>query len=167
MSELWIERRKWPNLPHYGHDGWPLGEDAHGLWIELRVGCPVYRGTELLFHGTGGGLMLAPPHGRWLAWFPEFGPFEVYVDIVTGMQRSATALTMVDVDLDVVRTREGDVQLLDEDEFEIHQVRYGYSAEMIASAVETAAEVMQHVTEERPPFDRASAATWAAQITRS
>lgn len=72
MSELWIERRKWPDLPHYGHHGWPLGEDEHGLWIELRVGCPVYRGEELLFHGTGGGLMLAPTHGQWSHGSPSF-----------------------------------------------------------------------------------------------
>lgn len=164
MSELWIERRKWPDLPHYGHHGWPLGEDAHGLWIELRLGCPVYRGEELLFHGTGGGLMLAPRHGRWLAWFPEFGPFELYVDIVTDMCRSATELIMIDVDLDIVRTREGEVQLLDEDEFALHQVLYGYPEEMIAQALETADEVKDAVTCRRAPFDARSSATWVAQV---
>ena len=158
MSELWIERRKWPDLPHYGHHGWPLGEDEHGLWIELRVGCPVYRGEQLLFYGTGGGLMLAPTHGRWLAWFPEFGLFEVYVDIVTDMRQSATELIMIDVDLDIVRTREGEVHLLDEDEFALHQVRYGYSEEMIARALETADEA---------PFDARSSATWIAQVGRT
>jgi hypothetical protein len=55
-----------------------------GLWLELRVGTPVYRGEELLFHGTGGGWMLVPPTDGWLARFPEFGDFERYVDVVSG-----------------------------------------------------------------------------------
>jgi hypothetical protein len=47
---------------------WVLGEDDHGLWIELPVGTPVYRGDELLFHGPGGGVIFVPPHDGWLAW---------------------------------------------------------------------------------------------------
>jgi hypothetical protein len=46
MTEIWAERRK---------------------WIELRAGNPVYRGEDILFLGSGGGLMLAPPEDGWLA----------------------------------------------------------------------------------------------------
>lgn len=167
MSELWIERRKWPDVPHYRHAGWELGEDEHGLWIELRVGVPVYRGDELLFHGTGGGLMLAPPHGRWLVWFPEFGPYELYIDVVTAMVRTDSALTMVDLDLDVVRTREGEVLLLDEDEFETHRTKYGYSAEMIEEATSSAATILEVVRASSEPFDGSAAARWAASLPRT
>jgi hypothetical protein len=34
---------------------------THGLWLELRVGTPVFRRDQLLFLGGGGGLMLLPP----------------------------------------------------------------------------------------------------------
>jgi len=60
MSQMWVERLKWPDVPHYRHLGWVLGDDEYGLWIELRVGTPVYRRDEILFHGANGGLMLAP-----------------------------------------------------------------------------------------------------------
>jgi hypothetical protein len=48
MSQMWVERLKWPDVPHYRHLGWVLGDDEYGLWIELRVGTPVYRHDEIL-----------------------------------------------------------------------------------------------------------------------
>lgn len=145
MREIWIERRKWPASPHYGHAGWVLGEDRYGLWLELRVGSPVYRGEELLFHGTTGGLMLVPPSDDWLAWFPEFGDFELYVDIVSDTTRSEASVTTVDLDLDVIRRRDGSIELLDVDEFEAHQVELSYSTELIRHAERSAQRVLAAV----------------------
>jgi len=47
---VWIERRKWPDAPHYGHPGWVLGSDEHGTWLELRKGSPIRRADELVRH---------------------------------------------------------------------------------------------------------------------
>ncbi len=41
---------------------------------------------------------------------------------------------MVDLDLDVCRRWDGEVVVLDEDEFADHQVRYGYPPEVIAQS---------------------------------
>jgi len=41
--------------------------------------------------------MLVPPDDGWLAWFPEHGDFELYVDIVSGTTRTETSVTMVDL----------------------------------------------------------------------
>ena len=35
-TEVWVERRKWPDLPHYGVTGLVLGEDEHGVWVGAR-----------------------------------------------------------------------------------------------------------------------------------
>jgi hypothetical protein len=94
----------------------------------------VFRGDQLLFHGGGGGLMLLPPSDGWLAWFPEFGDFELYVDIVVGATRSESSVTMIDLDLDVVRHRGGAVELLDVDEFEAHQIELGHPADVVEHA---------------------------------
>lgn len=163
VQEIWIERRKWPNSPHYGHRGWVLGEDHHGLWLELRVGSPVYRGEELLFHGTTGGLMLVPPSDGWLAWFPEFGDFELYVDIVFGTARSETSVTTVDLDLDVIRRRDGMVELIDVDEFAAHQVELGYPTELIDHAERLATTVLSAVNADEEPFSGVTAQTWMNQ----
>ncbi len=166
VREIWIERRKWPASPHYGHAGWVLGEDRHGLWLELRVGSPVYRGDELLFHGTTGGLMLVPPSDDWLAWFPEFGDFELYVDIVSDTTRSEASVTTVDLDLDVIRRRDGGIELLDVDEFEAHQVELAYPTELIDHAERTAQHVLAAVRGGVEPFAGSAAKAWMSKIDR-
>ena len=167
MHRLWVERRKFPDAPHYGHEGWLLGEDQHGWWIGLRPGNPIYRGDELLFHGTGGGVLVVPDQRGWMAWFPEHGPFDLYVDIVTPPVRTRETITMIDLDLDVVRHRDGTVEVLDEDEFAHHQVALGYSAEMIAAARAAADEVHAAVVAGHEPFAGAAAAEWARTSSRS
>jgi len=163
VQEIWIERRKWPDSPHYRHAGWVLGEDHHGLWLELRVGSPVYRAEELLFHGTTGGLMLVPPSDGWLAWFPEFGDLELYVDIVFGTTRSDTSVTTVDLDLDVIRRRDGTVELIDVDEFATHQVELAYPTELVNHAERLATAVVSAVKAGEEPFSAVAAQTWMNQ----
>jgi hypothetical protein len=90
MEPIWLERRKWPDLPHYRHHGVPLGEDEHGHWYQLTVGDPVYRGDEVLFHGQHGGLIVVPPgDASWMGWFlPPGRDFDLYVDIVSHVVRT-------------------------------------------------------------------------------
>lgn len=162
VDPIWLERRKWPDLPHYGHHVWPLGEDEHGLWLEIKIGNPVYRGDDLLFHGTSGGVMVLPPDGApWLGWFPAAGDLELYVDIVCDVVRTPEAITMVDVDFDVVRMRDGRVELIDADEFDEHRVRYGYPDDVCAGAIAASQEVLAAVESGAPPFDGAAALGWA------
>lgn len=162
---IWIERRKWPDISHYRHHGVPLGEDEHGLWFGLRIGDPVYRGDEVLFHGQHGGLIVVPPgDASWMAWFlPPGRDFDLYVDIVSHVVRTETAIMMVDVDFDVVRYTDGRVELVDEDEFAEHQVLYGYPAEIVELALTASQSVLDAVQRGEPPFDGAAAATWAAR----
>jgi hypothetical protein len=166
VQEIWIERRKWPDHPHYGHAGWILGEDDHGLWMELRTGQPIYRGAELLFHGSTDGMMLSPPHGRTLIWFPVGGPLDLYIDIGCDTVRTDTSVVMIDLDLDVIRHRDtGVAELVDEDEFAEHQVSFGYSAAMVEQAVADGAEVLRAVLANEPPYDGAAAARWLARAS--
>ena len=165
MTKVWIERTKWPDRPHYAHDGWVLGEDEHGLWLELRTGGPVYRGDKVLFHGKRGGLMLVPPDAGWLAWFPASGSFDLYVDIVTPPVVTADRVSMVDLDLDVIRWADGRIELVDVDEFEAHQVELGYPAEVIEEAARQAEAVLDAVRRGDEPFAGIAAAAWAAKRT--
>ncbi|MGI8806595.1 MAG: hypothetical protein ACR2KK_01830 [Acidimicrobiales bacterium] len=74
---------------------------------------------------------------------------------------------MVDLDRDIVRTRDGEVLLLDEDEFHVHQVKYGYSSEMIDQATRDAAELLDAVRQNLEPFSGSAAARRAASIRRT
>src|SRR5687767_4544911 len=113
VRELWIERRKWPDLPHYGHAAWELGEDEHGLWVELRKGSPVHRGDELLFAGKHDGVTCVSRGEGWLAWYVWTSDFALYIVIASPPVRVGDEITMVDLDLDVIRWRDGRVELVD------------------------------------------------------
>lgn len=123
----------------------------------------MYGGEELLFYGTRGGLMLVPPSDSWLAWFPEFGDLELYIDIVFGTTRSDTSVTTVDLDLDVIRRRDGTVELIDVDEFAAHQIELDYPAELVDHAERLATTVLSAVNADEEPFSGVTAQTWMNQ----
>lgn len=101
--------------------------------------------------------MLVPPINGWLAWFPEFGDFDLYVDIVSGRTRTESAVTMVDLDLDVIRRRDGSIELLDVDEFELHQVELAYPERLIKHAELVAERVLKEVDAGAEPFGGSAA----------
>jgi protein associated with RNAse G/E len=129
-----------------------LGDDEAGTWLALPPGRPVYRGSEVLFIAEDGGVVLVPRGQWWMAWFPSGGPFQLYVDIVTPPSRADDTITMIDLDLDVVRWREGDVEVLDELEFQEHRVSFGYPEDLIAGAQQASVEVFEQVRAGEPPF---------------
>jgi hypothetical protein len=61
----------------------------------------------------------------------------------------------VDLDLDVIRYRNGKVLLDDEDEFAEHQVTLGYPEDVIEKALATAKWLMDAVEQRREPFGAA------------
>lgn len=166
--EVWFERQKWPNTPHYGHPAWVLGEDDLGVWCEVRAGVPWRRGDTVLFDGPFDAIVLVSAYGGFIAWFwiEEFGELDLYVDIVTNVQRSSSAITAVDLDLDVIRRRDdGTVELVDQDEFALHQVELAYPPAEIDHAERVAAHVLEAVRRGDPPFDGAAASKWLAKAT--
>jgi uncharacterized protein len=162
---IWVERRKWPQSPHYRHESVWLGEDADGTWLGLMKDRPVFRGDRVLFMAENPGLLLVPHHKWWMAWFPTGRRFSLYVDIVTPPVRDGDEISMVDLDLDVIRTNEGDVELLDEDEFAEHQVTLNYPPEMIRSASEWGSRVFAAVQNGDAPFV-APPARWADMLAQ-
>jgi uncharacterized protein len=165
VAEITIHKLKWPNIPHYRHAGWILGEDDFGHWVSIRVPTPIYRGEELLFQDVNGGLLLVPRDETWLAWFPEFGEFELYVDIATNLIWTSDSVTVIDLDLDVVRMRDGEVRLLDEEEFRHHQVELAYPSALVERASRQAKDVFEAVTVGLEPFGGRRAAQWQQKKT--
>jgi predicted RNA-binding protein associated with RNAse of E/G family len=101
--------------------------------------------------------MLFPRDGWWTASF-NAAPHrtDVYCDITTvPTWPGPDVVTMVDLDLDVRRRRTGLVEILDEDEFALHQVRYGYPAEVIEQAWAAAEWLATALTDQIEPFGSA------------
>jgi len=144
-----------------------LGEDEHGIWVGARAGSTTQRGSEPPIVLDQPFVELIP-NGQW--WTAVFNgapaSTEVYCDIATPAQwRDDGEVTMVDLDLDVVRMRADQrVLLLDEDEFAEHQVRYGYPREVIRQAERAAAWLQAAIRAHEEPFGR-TYRYWLAQVT--
>ena len=59
---------------------------------------------------------------------------------------------MIDLDLDVMLHQDGTVEIDDEDEFEIHQIKYGYTQEMILRAEAETKRIVAELENRREPF---------------
>ena len=158
--------RKYDGSLHWNQPGIRLGEDAYGVWVGAPGGTPVARGETPVDPAEHDHVILFPPQGWYTASF-NAAPHrtEIYCDVTTvPLWHGAAEVTMVDLDLDVRRRRAGAVELLDEDEFVEHGLRYGYPAEIVSAARTSADWLFDAVARRVEPFDTAYH-PWLAQVT--
>jgi len=75
-----------------------------------------------------------------------------YCNITTPPLFDGRHLSYIDLDLDVAVRPDGEINLLDEDEFAEHQRKYGYSPRVVARAEEAACEVQALAQRHGFPF---------------
>ena len=162
-SEVHVVFTKWGGHRHWRFTLSDLGSDRFGWWLGGRAGLQLQRGDEEPLEQQHDVVMLVPDTGCWTAYWNwrDAGQIEVYVDVTTKPVRTADSVTAVDLDLDVIRFEDGRVELVDEDEFAEHQVKYGYPPEIIAQAKDTADELVQAMNARIEPFDKVGAG-WLA-----
>lgn len=159
-----VQYYKYPDTPHWRHSMWYLGDDDHGTWLGGPTGTTVQRGAEPAIAWARPFVQLVPPSGWWtLLGNDETSKYAIYVDITTQAVWDGDVVEMVDIDLDVIRTWDGETRLLDEDEFEDHRITLNYPAWLIDGARTSAAEIMLAAERRAEPFGAASAA-WLARI---
>ena len=166
VAEIRVTYRKYDGSLHWNHGALRLGEDGHGVWVGVGASVPVYKGDAEWGPPEAPFVILMPRDAWWTATF-NAAPHrtEIYCDVTTVPHwPNGSEVTMVDLDLDVRRRRTGAVELLDEDEFAEHQVRYGYPAEVVAAAQESAAWLVSAVQEHVEPFGAVSLG-WLARVT--
>jgi uncharacterized protein len=146
--------RKYDGSLHWHMTMQLLGEDEHGVWSGAAAPSTMRRGdgAEVVFDQAQ--IMLFPRDAWWTAAFIDApSPTEIYCDITTPVQwPSANEVTMIDLDLDVRRRRDGSIELLDSEEFAEHQVKYGYPADVIGEARRSAAWLQAALADGREPF---------------
>jgi protein associated with RNAse G/E len=129
-----------------------LGEDEHGVWLGSPSGTVWQRGesgAQLTAHSV----TLVPRDAWWVAAFnADSHKHDIYIDLSTvPVWTSPTEVTMVDLDLDVVRMREsGEARLLDEDEFAEHRAIFGYPEAVVTSVTAAAQRLLVDVVGAEP-----------------
>ena len=162
-----IEFTKWDGRPHWHYEIDPIGDDEHGRWFAVPPGRRLHRVFDDLFTNTSGFVSLVPATGWWIASFNQ--PLErvdVYVDIATEPVYDGDVVRACDLDLDVIRWRDGRVVIDDEDEFEEHQVAMGYPDDVVAAARSTCDAVADLVRRRAGPFGDVADA-WVAAAVRA
>ncbi len=146
---------------HWEWQGRYLDEDEFGRWFEAPAGTRCSR-PGVSFREADPWVSLVPRDAGWVAGFyPATKEISLYVDMTTAARWLPLApgpggprweVTMVDLDLDVILTREGHLFVDDEDEFEAHQALLGYPADVVSLAERTSREVLEAVSAGREPF---------------
>jgi uncharacterized protein len=146
---------KYDGSLHWHHTARYLGEDKHGTWLGAAAGTPIQRGSEPPVVLEWPWVQLIPAGQWWTAAYnADPAATEIYCDITTEARwLHPGEVTMADLDLDVLRLRQdGQVLLVDENEFADHQVRYGYPAEVIRSAEQAADWLIKAIRARAEPF---------------
>lgn len=168
-SEVWIERRKWPDSPHYGVTGTVLGSDEHGVWVGARPGSTIQMPDGTCRVGERPAVWCVSRDDWFLLHFWHGHPeVDIYVDICTPPVWNARGARMVDLDFDVIvwtPAKGGHTALVDEDEFEEHRVALAYPDDLIANARRAAADVLARVEAAEPPFTLETAAPWLELVS--
>lgn len=160
-----IDFRKWPDTRHWQLDMQFLGEDEHGMWVWRGVGWRAQRGHEAPVTARYPAVKVLTPGEWWTAMWVDERPTAVYVDIVTPGTWDGNRITMIDLDLDVVRRGLGPVEVHDEDEFAENRVELGYPGDVAARAEETTMEIVEALEAGREPFG-GTAARWLDRARR-
>ena len=158
-----IEYTKWPHRKHYSYGMRTLGEDSHGVWGCCEIGDQVQKAGAPSFVRSTPLLFLIPRTGCWSAtWYPPSEEqLEVYIDINTEPTWTGNTVSMTDLDFDVLRHRNGAVELLEASEFDDHRLAYDYPPHLVAFARRAAASTLALAQVPAEPFDRA----WRAGYT--
>ncbi|HWS34567.1 MAG TPA: DUF402 domain-containing protein [Actinoplanes sp.] len=150
---------KWGGRRHWVYRLEELGEDEHGQWFAGRTGTVMRRGEEPPVMYPHDFVNLVPAAGLWIATFSAVGPGDriaVYIDVTTRPWIDGEAIHAVDLDLDVIRQEDGEVRVLDEDEFADHQVLYGYPPEVVEQARATTDDLVARLSAGVQPFESAA-----------
>ena len=147
-----IDFRKWLTRPHWRFDMMLLDKDEWGTWLWTPPGSTAQRGDDPARTFGHLNVKLIAPGQWWTAMWNDGSKYDLYVDIITPPGWGSDRVTMIDLDLDLIRISSGHVIVDDEDEFAAHQLAYGYPQPVIDKARSTADDLHQLIQQGQEPF---------------
>ena len=167
MDAVDLVLRKFDGRPHRQVTARLLGEDAYGTWLGTPRGTVVtyHYGARPLGRTKVSAVRLLPAEKWWMAMFlAEPAKREIYCDVITPPRWTGPAeITVVDLDIDLVRYRDHRVEVEDEDEFEEHRLEMGYPPEIVEGSLNGAAALREALVRDDEPF-ASHYRTWLTRV---
>jgi uncharacterized protein len=136
-----------------------LGADDDGIWLGAPAASLRIRPNGVVERIERSVVRLLPSVGLWCAMWNHLEDLDVYVDVCARPEWDGGSCRVRDLQLDVVRYRDGTVRTLDEDEFEAARQRWRYSPRLVRQALEATRRLDTALREATPPFN-ASPLRW-------
>lgn len=156
-SAIDIDFRKWISRPHWRFSMRILAEDEWGRWLWTPPGSTAQRADDPARTFNHLNVKLIAPGEWWSAIWNDSGGYDLYVDIITPAAWGRDRVTMIDLDLDVVRLADRRVVIADEEEFAAHQVAYSYPEAVIDKTRRVADTLQHHISTGAEPFNEVGA----------
>lgn len=147
-----VDFRKWVSNLHWQFTMNWLAEDEWGTWLWTPPGSTARRGNEAPQTFRHFNVKLVAPGEWWTAIWNDGGRYDLYIDTIVPAAIGPDRVTMIDLDLDLVRTIDGTVRIEDEDEFEEHQLVYRYPQYVVDKAVTTTHALKTKLENRAEPF---------------
>lgn len=166
MQQVRVVYEKWGGRPHWEFDALRLGEDDHGAWLGVTRGTHQAR-PGLSVRAAADHVVLVAVGGAYCTTFHsdrERASIEVYVDITCAHHWQDARITMIDLDLDLIRCWDGTVVIDDEDEFAEHRVLLGYPDDVVENALAATRSLQSQLQRGSAPFDEATSKRWLAAL---
>ncbi|WP_427017242.1 DUF402 domain-containing protein [Pseudarthrobacter sp. P1] len=174
-GDLVVSRnRKYDGKAHWVVPGRYLGTDEHGIWI--------FQGTNEFISRPGAALytesdavLLIPHSGEYVVTFYDDAHptgCRMYIDLAHDLawnqiRPGIFEFHMIDMDLDVISTRDRGTFIDDEDEFADHQVRMDYPSALVADIEAECRRIFTAVKSAAAPFDGTDIAWFAKGRTNA
>lgn len=149
---------KYDGAPHRWWCSEVKAVDKSGILLESAEGTYMY--------GPGGGWRSLGGLTQlwWDRWYNVYKAYEgtspllyyVHIALPPQVADGGRRITYVDLELDVIMDADGTVRIVDEDEFDEARKVYGYPADLVANAKETAQSVRRLLLMSSTPWDEFS-----------
>lgn len=149
----------WDGTPRRRLPLQPLGADGFGTWYR-----PLSRRTSIT-GCSADSLVLVSAGGDWIAGWSVDGSVDAHGTVTTAMAVTSHGISAVELDLGVVRFRDGRTTIVDHDRFDQLRVQMGYPPELIEHALATTRRLYDALRRRTGPFAAAETARRRAART--
>lgn len=150
-----IQAQKYPNIPHYEWEGELLEHTDEYVLVLCKPGRKlIHLSKNQVFTINNTSLeFFSLKDWFTVAMQVEQGKITAYYCNVATPSKFGEILSFVDLDIDLVKERGKEWEVVDEEEFKMNQVKYQYPTEMINRAIATTAQLKQKALHSVFPFD--------------